>query len=288
MSTRMVEGLLRTLGDLRHEPIQKRVRALIGEETVVDSTRALVVWEPRRVVPSYAVPEADVAGELVAQGAAAPDGDGSTGHEMAVGGLDLRAVLDPSFPFALHTTDGETLGLRAGGELRPGIAFRPSDPDLAGHVILDFDGFDAWYEEDERAVSHARDPFASLEIRRSSRVVRVELDGELLAESSRARLLFESTLLPLRAYLPREDVRVPLHPSARRTVCAYKGEATYWSVEAGGRVVEDLAWSYEAPLKEAAAVEGLVAFFNERVDLSLDGRRLERPRTPWSEEAAAR
>jgi len=153
-------------------------------------------------------------------------------------------------------------------------------------VILDFAGFDAWYEEDERIFSHPRDPFHRIDILRSSRHGRIELDGELVAESSRPRLLFEGSLLPVRYYVPREDVRVPMSASDRRTYCPYKGQASYWSPEVGGRTRKNLAWCYETPLREAADVAGLVAFFNERVDVVVDGERAPRPRTPWSEPSA--
>jgi uncharacterized protein (DUF427 family) len=109
----------------------------------------------------------------------------------------------------------------------------------------------------------------------------VELDGELLAETTRPCLLFE-TALPMRVYMPREDVRVELRPSAKQTYCAYKGQASYWSLDAAGAGRKDLVWSYEDPLREAAEITGLVAFFNEKVDIVVDGKRSERPRTPWS------
>ena len=157
-------------------------------------------------------------------------------------------------------------------------AFRADDPALAGYVIVDFDGFDAWYEEDERNVGHPRDPFHRIDIVHSSRHVRVERDGVLLAESTRPALLFEPPL-PVRYYLPPEDVRDDLlSPSETRTFCAYKGEASYLSLADEA----DIAWTYPAPLREAAEVTGRVAFFNERVDLVVDGTPLERPVTPWS------
>jgi uncharacterized protein (DUF427 family) len=278
MSRRMIEAFARDLGELRHEPIQKRVRALAGERPVVDTTRALLVWEPRRVVPSYAAPLEDVRGELVpAEPSQASEPDG-----FRMGALPDQMVLDPSIPFAAHTSEGEPLSLDTAGGLREHVAFRPADAELGGHVILDFDGFDAWYEEDERVFAHARDPFHAMDILPSSRSVRIELDGELLAETSRSRLLFEGSLLPPRAYIPREDVRVPLHASAKRTWCAYKGQASYSSAEVAGETVADLAWSYEAPLRAATDITGLLAFFNERVDLILDGEPLQRPVTPWS------
>ena len=112
--------------------------------------------------------------------------------------------------------------------------------------------------------------------------MRIELDGAVLAESARAQLLFEHPILPVRVYLPREDVRVPLRPSPTRTACPYKGEAVYWSIEVDGRTIPDLAWSYETPREAAARIAGLVCFFNERVDVRLDGELPSRPRTPWS------
>ena len=190
-------------------------------------------------------------------------------------------------PFAVHTADGEPLSLRAAGQIRHGVAFRPADPDLDGLVMLDFDGFDAWYEEDEPRRSATR---ATSSTGSTSSPARAPCGSSstasLLAESARAQLLFEHPILPVRAYLPPADIRVPLQPSPTRTRCPYKGEAAYWSLELDGRTIDDLAWSYEDPLEARAAIAGLVGFFNERVDVSLDGRALPRPRTGWSEAAA--
>jgi uncharacterized protein (DUF427 family) len=264
MATRVRDAMNRRLDELRYEPIEKRERALIAGEVVVDSARALLVWEPRRVVPSIAVPMEDVHGELVAAPTAAQPGSSAP-------------VLHPGIAFAAHSTEGEALSLRVGDATREGVAFAPADPDLAGHVVLDFTGFDAWLEEDEPLVGHPRDPFHRIDMRRSSREVRIELDGAPLARSTRAVLLFE-TGLPTRFYLPREDVVAQARPSDRRTTCAYKGHASYLSFDAG----ENLAWSYEDPLPEAAAVKGLVAFFDELVDVTLDGQRRKRPRTQFA------
>jgi uncharacterized protein (DUF427 family) len=270
MSSRVQDTMWRALGDLRHQPTEKRVRATAGEDTVVDSTRAVLVWEPRRVVPSYAVPVEDVYADLVP---VSPE-------QGTPGGSDAPAspVLHPGIPFGVHSTEGQPLALDVGGARREGVAFRLADEDLAGHVVLDFEGFDAWYEEDEPIVSHPRDPFHRVDVRRSSRHVRIELDGTVVAESSRPSVVFE-TNLPVRFYLPREDVRADLRPSEKRTRCAYKGEASYWSLDAGGRHHENRAWSYEAPLEDAVALTGLVAFFDELVDVTVDGERRERPRT---------
>jgi uncharacterized protein (DUF427 family) len=113
-------------------------------------------------------------------------------------------------------------------------------------------------------------------------VIRVSLDGELLAESTRAFGLFESNL-PARWYMPIEDVVATLVPSDKTTVCPYKGKASYYSVQLDdGTVVDDLVWYYPEPLMDASRIKGLVCFFNERVDLSLDGELAERPESPWS------
>jgi uncharacterized protein (DUF427 family) len=186
-------------------------------------------------------------------------------------------VYDPSVPFAVHTTEGQPLDLKADAGVREGAAFRPADDALSGYVIVDFDAFDAWYEEDELNVGHPRDPFHRIDIVHSTRHVRIERDGVVLAESTSPYMLFEPPL-PVRYYLPASDVSLDrLAPSATRTYCAYKGQASYWSIED-----EDIAWTYREPLREAAEVTDRIAFFNERVTVRVDGRELERPVTPWS------
>ena len=277
MAVRVRDLLMNELDALRYEPIDKRIRARLGDETVIDTTRALLVWEPRRVVPTYGVPVEDVAGEIAA---AAP----ADGADVASFGVDAmgapqlvgRPVLDPSVPFHVRTTEGEPLTIRAAG--REVEALRAATDALDGYVIVDFDGFDAWFEEDERNVGHPRDPFHRIDIVRSSRRVRVERDGVVLAESTRPYLLFEPPL-PVRYYLPPEDVRADLlEPSETRSFCAYKGRAWYFSLDDE----EDVAWTYPEPLREAAEVTDRVAFFNELVDIVVDGTPLGRPVTPWS------
>jgi len=279
MSVQFRSLLASGAGQLRCEPTAKRIRAVLGGGTVADTTRAVLVWEPRRVVPSYAVPVEDFRADLVPAGSADPDVTDGLG--VAVPDLSARPVLDPSIPFAAHSTEGDVLDVRAGGQTRPGAGFRPHDAGLAGYVVLDFDAFDAWYEEDERNVAHPRDPFHRVDVLASSREVSLELDGQVLAQSSRPVLLFE-TMLPTRYYLPPEDIRAGLIPSDTRTYCAYKGQAAYWSVRVAGDLRADIAWTYADPLHDALNVRGLVAFYTERVDLVLDGERQERPITPWS------
>jgi len=278
MSLRLRDVLMQELDTLRYEPTEKRIRGTLGRESVIDSTRAMLVWEPKRVVPTYAVPVEDVSGEISAAAPDAPAPQPAGIPAMGAPRLGDRAVLDPSIPFSVHTTEGEPLVIHGRDAGRTAAAFRAWDSALAGFVMLDFDAFDAWYEEDERNVGHPRDPFHRVDVVHSSRRVRVELHGEMVAESSHPCLLFEPPL-PVRYYLPRDDVRMDLlRPSETTTFCAYKGEASYWSLDGE----DDVAFGYPHPLREASEVTGRVAFLNERVDLSVDGSLLQRPVTPWS------
>jgi uncharacterized protein (DUF427 family) len=272
VGVRVRDLLLSEFESLRYEPIQKRIRALVGDRTVVDTTRAMLVWEPKRVVPSYAVPAEDVDAEIAGAADAAPPAG-----EIRAPQLAGRPVFDPSIPFAVHTSEGEPVLIRSEAG-HDATAFRMADPAVAGYILLDFDSFDAWYEEDERNVAHPKDPFHRIDVVPSSRKVRVESGGEVLAESANALFLFE-TQLPVRYYLPPEDVRTDLlRQSDTKTFCAYKGQASYWSF--GDE--DDLVWSYPEPLRDAAEVTDRMAFFNERVDIVVDGERHERPVTPWS------
>jgi uncharacterized protein (DUF427 family)/membrane-associated phospholipid phosphatase len=101
--------------------------------------------------------------------------------------------------------------------------------------------------------------------------IEVTLGGEKLADSDRAVVLAE-TGLPARYYLPREDVRADLlRPTSSQTTCPFKGQASYWSAEVGGEVHEDVVWSYESPIPAVAGIAGLMCFYNERVELTVDG-----------------
>ena len=285
MSTLVRTSLMSGLAALRHEPTAKRIRAMVGENTVVDSTRAILLWEPRRVVPSWAVPVGDVRAELrPAAGRDAPADPDAVGHRMPE--VSARPVLDPSIPFAFHTASGRPVDVVAEAAVLPAAGFLLDDADLSGYLVLDFAAFDRWWEEDEQNLGHPRDPFHRIDILQSSRNVRIEHRGVVLAESTEPSLLFE-TLLPMRCYLPREDVIVPLESSTALSTCAYKGHARYFSCAAAEDRLEDIAWSYESPLREAEQIRGLIAFYGERLDVFVDGVAQERPRTPWSRSAAS-
>jgi uncharacterized protein (DUF427 family) len=141
---------------------------------------------------------------------------------------------------------------------------------------------DAWYEEDEQIFVHPRDPYHRVDILESSRHVKVRVNGEVVAETQRPKILFE-TGLPPRYYIPPEDVSTDaLVKSEKTTRCPYKGIASYWSVEAGGERMENLIWHYSEPIPEASKIKGHLCFFNEKVDIEVDGEKQEKPRTQWS------
>jgi uncharacterized protein (DUF427 family) len=165
----------------------------------------------------------------------------------------------------------------------PETAVRRPPPEtagaLAGHVHLEWGAVDAWFEEDEEVYVHPRSPYTRVDILASSRHVVVRVGGEVMAESRKPTLLFE-TGLPVRYYLPPTDVRLDrLRPSDSTSQCPYKGTATYWSVEVGGETLPDLAWTYRTPLPESVKVAGLICFYNEKVDLVVDGEPQGRPGT---------
>jgi len=235
------------------EPVPRRIRATLGGELVLDTIRALYVWEVASY-PQYYIPLADVRGEHLVD----------EGHNQAGRRGTAR----------LHA-------LRAGGEERPRAAKvydAPVDERLAATVRFEWAALDAWYEEDERVFVHPRSPYTRVDALRSTRRVRVELDGLVLAESSSPVMVFE-TGLPTRYYLNRIDVDFRrLVPSDTVTACPYKGmTSAYWSVRAGEHLHADLAWCYDFPTRQLDPIAGLVAFYNEKVDLFLDGRPLERP-----------
>ena len=267
--------------ELRYEPTAKRIRAVLDGTTVVDSDRAVLVWEPRRIVPTYAVPAEDIAAALEPQPPSAVQPDPAD-VGFALPDVTTMPVLDPRVPFSVRSTEGVTVAIRTSGDsARSAAGFLPGDPDLSGYVVLDFDGFDRWLEEDDEIVGHPHDPFQRIDVRRTSRHIRVMLGDTLLADTRRARMLFE-TMLPVRYYLPPEDVVADLRPSATTTYCAYKGEAAYSSVVTADGVLDDIAWRYDEPLVDASEVRGLVAFFDERIDLVVDDVARRRPVTPWS------
>jgi uncharacterized protein (DUF427 family) len=242
------------------EPVPRRIRAYLGSQKVLDTTRAWYVWEWPHY-PQYYIPLADVGRDLLV----------SEGHTQRTG----RGTAE------LH-------GLRAGEAHRPRAARVITDATvdgLNGTVRFEWGALDAWFEEDEQVFVHPRNPYVRVDALRSNRAVRVELDGMVLADSRSPVMVFE-TGLPTRYYVSRTDVRFEhLIPSGTVTACPYKGTTSgYWSVRVGGpgpgeTVHQDLAWVYDFPTRQLLPIAGLVAFYNEKVDTFLDGALADRPQT---------
>ena len=241
------------------EPTIKRVRAMLGGETVVDSRRVLLLLEEGHL-PVYYIPLEDVRDDL----------------------------LEPSDKHTTCPRKGEAsyFSVRVGDRVAENAVWRypePIDecPDISGHVAFYWNAMDSWWEEDDQVFKHARDPYHRVDVLRSSRRVRVELDGTVVAETERPLLLLE-TGLPPRWYVPRADVRFDLlTPTDTASTCPYKGVASYFTATIDGAVYEDVAWTYVTPVPECPKIEQAVCFFNERVDLTVDGVEQERPVTHW-------
>jgi uncharacterized protein (DUF427 family) len=157
------------------------------------------------------------------------------------------------------------------------------DPELPDHVRIRWDALDSWFEEEEEVFVHPRNPYARVDAVRSTRQVRIELEGVALAESAAPVIVFE-TGLPPRYYLERSGLHLDhLEPSSTETACPYKGRTTaYWSARIGETLHEDVAWCYDFPTAPLLPIAGLVAFYDEKVDVFLDGVLQERPVTPFS------
>jgi len=241
------------------EPTNRRVRVVFNGETVADSGAASLLFETG-YLPSYYFPEADVRMDVLEAS--------EKGRESPVLG---RA---------------RSWSVRVGHRIAEDSAFAWSDPPksappVQGLVTFAFGAMDEWYEEDDRILGHPADPYHRIDIRHSSRHVRLSHDGRLVAESRRPVILFE-TSLPPRYYLPIEDVVGELVPSDHHTRCAYKGLASYYDVQVGDIELKDMVWYYPEPGPEAQGIQGYVAFFDERLDLEVDGQPRERAETPWS------
>ncbi len=236
----------------------RRVRAFFDNTVLADSQRVLLVFETRRP-PVYWFPTADVRMELLTvKEPAGEAGSGTVRWRSNTGG---RVADNLGYSYA-----------NPKGDLAP----------LEGHIAFHWNAIDAWYEEDEEVFVHPRDPYTRVDTVHSSRQVQVVVDGQVVADTNRPVLLFE-TGLPTRYYIPKLDVRMDLlEPTSTVTHCPYKGDATYWSLSVGAKRYQDFAWSYPRPIPEIPKIENLLCFYNEKVDLYVDGVLQERPESPFS------
>lgn len=241
--------------ELRVEPNPKWIRGEVDGAAVVDSRRSLFVWE-HRYYPAWYVPLDDVAAELRPTGDNVVSQNRGTGvrYDLVVGD---RTIAGAAYAFPDH----EALG---------------------GLVRVEWWAMDAWFEEDTEVFVHPRSPEVRVDALPSTRHVRVSVDGVEIADSRRPTLLFE-TGLPTRYYLPKSDVRMDLLVATdTETACPYKGWAHYWNVAIDGTTHDDLAWGYRTPLPESAPIAGLVCFYNEHVDIEVDGEPESRSVSPFS------
>lgn len=231
----------------------KRIRATLGGETVVYS-RDVLVLRGNHVLPVYFFPRA-----AVRDGALEPSGRRSLEEP---GGEAIRFTVSAG---SRHVEDAAwSFPEPADAALAP----------LRDRVAFRWSAMDQWFEEDEEVFVHARDPYTRIDALRSSSRVEVVFDGAIIADTTRAVLLFE-THLPTRFYIPHDDIRMDrLVPSATLTRCPYKGEASYWSARRqDGTLVPDIAWEYREPVPELPKIKGLIAFYPDAVDaIRLDGQ----------------
>ncbi len=228
------------------EDYPARLRGMVGDRAVIDTTGAKLLHETA-IKPVVYVPLADVDPALLTPTA-------TSTHCPFKGDASYWTL----------TVDGREIpdALWAYPQPLPGASW------LQGYGAFYWDKLDAWYVEDERVEGSLRDPYHRVDVHPSSRPVVVRAAGQVIAESTRPKILLETSLAP-RVYIPREDVKVELEPSDRRTHCAYKGYASYWSARVDGRLLQDVAWSYEDPLRESAEVAGDVSFDGDAIEVEL-------------------
>jgi uncharacterized protein (DUF427 family) len=229
------------------ERCPRRVRVVLGGETVADSTDVRLLHPPGRT-PTYLFPPSSVRTDLFAPSA--------------------RRRSDPGMGQATYWD------VRVRDRCASEAAYSWQQPPesatmIDGLIAFDWDAMDGVFEEDEEVFVHPRDPYTRIDVLTSSRRVRIRLRDTQIADSERPRMLIESGL-PVRWYLPREDVRTDLlEPSYTTTRCPYKGIAHYWSLRTGGRLEKDILWTYPEPFHDAEAVRGFVCFVDDRVDLDV-------------------
>lgn len=242
-------------------PSPRRVRVMFGGEVIAQSEATILVRN-ERTIPVYYFPPSDVAAGMLklSDQVKAVEGKGDTTFwDVAAGD---KVAKNAAWSFASPTPEAEV---------------------IKDYVAFDWPQMEKWFEEDEQVFVHARDPYHRVDVVDSRRSVRVVVGGEDLATSTSTRVLFE-TGLPVRYYIPREDVRMAvMEPSATVSQCPYKGTAEYFSARIGGAVFKDIVWTYPNPIAECPRIANYLCFFNEHVDdIFVDGKAIEKVASPWS------
>lgn len=242
------------------EPSGRWVRAKFNGETVADSKRVMLLIESNYEIHYY-FPKEDVKTEFLID-----SGETDTSGYKGLAHLFTLKVGDKSVENAAWTFPN----------------LKDNRPDLRDYIAFKWNAMDHWYEEDEEVFGHPRNPYHRIDTIQSSRHIRVEVDGVTVAETNRPFLLFE-TGLPTRYYIPKEDVNFDyLTPTDTETICPYKGFAAYWSVNVNGTEHKDLVWGYPHPFSQQSQLKDAVAFYNEKLDIYVDGELEEKPRTVFA------
>ncbi|RBR20890.1 uncharacterized protein FIESC28_05042 [Fusarium coffeatum] len=244
-------------------PTSRRIRAIHNHITVVDTTKAVYVWE-HDSFPTIYVPLVDIRNGKLAdqQNISVELKERAAISQLIVPGHDV--LEEKKVDGVLRFFQDVTLG------------------PLSDTVRIEFRSIDQWLEEDEPIFVHAKDPYKRVDILRSERPVEVKVAGKTVAKTESSMHLLE-TSLPTRYYLPLTAVdQTFLRKSNLKTKCPYKGEAEYYHVVVDGKTYENLVWYYNHPTHESGAIAKMVCFYNEKVDIILDGELLERPKTKFA------
>ncbi len=215
----------------------------------MDSADVLGVWDNRHY-PSWYFPLDDVLVDL--------QPSGETREIAGVGVVDVHDLL-----------------LGNGRMIRPAIVPDVScDVAVQGRVRFDFDAVDRWFEEDLEVFSEPRNPYVRVDALPSSRHVKISHAGEVVAETTKPVLLFE-TGVSTRFYVPAVHVRLDfLTRSDRSSSCPYKGFASYYSITVRRNELENSAWTYQSPFSSVTAIAGMICFYTNRLVVEVDGVRV--------------
>ncbi|RFU77685.1 hypothetical protein TARUN_4544 [Trichoderma arundinaceum] len=262
----VLASLLLKDGPRKVIPTPRRVRVIFNQTTIVDTTRAVWVWE-HDYYPHFYIPSSELKNSTVR------DKESIKGN--ASDGTVKAAIVELIVPERAGIPEKSTIRvLRFENDSSLG--------DLAGLVRLEFGAMDSWLEEDIPIFVHPKDPFKRIDILPSTRQVEVRIAGKTVAKSSFAQHLHE-TNLPVRYYLPLGSIDPAiLRRSTTVTSCPYKGDANYYDVVLDGKEYKDVVWYYNFPIQESLAIAGLVSFYNEKVEILLDGKSLTQPVTHFT------